>query len=235
MKKKATANLVVFYLLIAVMFVTGTLLGNRIVSVIAENQPIHRTHTLVIDPGHGGEDGGATSCTGKNECIYNLNISLRLRDMLNLLGYNTVMIRTTDTAVYIRGNTIAEKKSSDLKERVRIANQSAGNMLLSIHQNNFSDEKYSGAQVFYSSNPVSMELAEQIQQAFVSTLNPGSNRKTKRGEGIYILEKTKCPAVLIECGFLSNYQEESKLSSPEYQKSIACVISSTVSTFIANT
>lgn len=209
--------------------------ADRAVTTIAEKLPVPREHCIVLDAGHGGLDGGAVSCTGKLESSFNLEIALRLNDLFHLLGYDTRMIRTTDTSVYTSGETIAQKKVSDLKERVRIINETENALLLSIHQNNFSDGKYSGAQVFYSSREGSQALAEALQSAFVATVNPGSNRRCKEASGIYIMEHIRCPGVLIECGFLSNAPEESLLRSPEYQQKLCCVIAATVTGFLSNT
>lgn len=209
--------------------------GNRAVTVIAENQPIVRAHCIVIDAGHGGLDGGATSCTGKLESSFNLEIALRLNDLCHLLGYDTKMIRTTDTSVYTKGETIAQKKVSDLKERVRIVNETENALLLSIHQNNFSDGKYSGAQVFFGTGEGSEALAKMLQAEFVATLNPGSRRQSKKCDGVYLMEHIDCTGVLIECGFLSNAEEEASLRSPEYQRRLCCVIAATVSRFLSNT
>ena len=226
---------IIAYSIIILGFLIGVQLGNRAVTVIAESRPVEREHCIIIDAGHGGEDGGATSCTGKLESSFNLEIALRLNDLLHLLGYDTGMIRTTDTSVYTKGETIAQKKVSDLKERVRIVNETDNALLLSIHQNNFSDGKYSGAQVFYAGTEGSEALAKQLQAAFVSTLNPGSNRQCKKSDGVYLMEHIDCTGVLIECGFLSNTEEEAKLRSPEYQKKLCCVIAATVSGFLSNT
>lgn len=226
-------RVVAFYVLIVSLFLFGTMLGSRSIEAVAERIPMPRLHRIIIDPGHGGEDGGAISCTGKNESTFNLQISLRLDDLFHLLGYETVMIRNTDTSVYTGGQTIAQKKVSDLKQRVRIVQRTDGAVLVSIHQNTFPEGKYSGAQVFYAASAHSKELAAQIQAGFVATLNPGSSRREKRGEGIYLLEQINTPGVLIECGFLSNWQEEAKLSTPDYQKKLCCVISSSVASFLA--
>lgn len=223
------------YLLTILGVLAAAHFGSRAVTVIAENRPVLREHCIVIDAGHGGEDGGATSCTGKSESTYNLEISLRLRDLMHLLGYETRMVRTTDTAVYTKGETIAQKKVSDLKERVRIVNETDGALLLSIHQNNFSDSRYSGAQVFYNGTEGGEELAKQLQSALVSAVNPGSSRKSKRIEGVYLMEHIHCTGVLIECGFLSNALEERLLQSPEYQKKLCCVIAATVGQYLSNT
>lgn len=222
------------------LFTVGTVLlaislGNRTVTVLSE-QAVNAGRTrIVIDPGHGGVDGGAVSCTGKPESAYNLEIALRLNDLLRLLGCQTCMIRREDISVYTKGETIAQKKISDLKERVRIANEEENTLLLSIHQNTFPDSRYSGAQVFYPSTEGSMELAEALQREFHQTINPGSHRQVKKGSGIYLLEHIRCPGVLIECGFLSNPQEANLLETPEYQKKVSAVIASSVSRYLSNT
>lgn len=209
--------------------------GSRAVSVISETLPFERKHCVVIDPGHGGEDGGATSCTGRLESEYNLAISRRLDDLLHLLGYQTRMIRTSDVSIYTTGDTIAQKKVSDLKERVRIVNEISNALLVSIHQNQFSDSRYSGAQVFYAKTEGSKELGQQLQKKLVEALNPGSNRKSKPISGVYLMERIKRTGILVECGFLSNPREESRLRDSEYQKKLCCVIAAAVCQHLSNT
>lgn len=209
--------------------------GSRTATVLAQTTPVSREHCLVVDPGHGGEDGGAVSITGRRESDYNLEIALRLSDLFQLLGYETRMTRKTDTAIYREGETIAQKKVSDLKQRVRIVEDTPGAVLLSIHQNTFPDSRYSGAQVFYAKTAGSQELAEKLQGALVSALNPGSNRKAKQSDGVYLLERITCPGVLIECGFLSNREEAAKLEDAAYQKQICCVVATTVIDYIIAT
>lgn len=232
---KKSKRWVVFYLVTMVGVLLFADWGSRAVTVIAESAPIKGRTCIIIDPGHGGEDGGATSCTGILESTYNLSISTRLNDFLHFLGYETKMIRTTDTSIYTKGETIAQKKVSDLKERVRIVNETENALLLSIHQNNFPDGRYSGAQVFYAGTAGSQELAKALQTAFVTTLNPGSNRKCKKSEGIYLMEHIGCTGILVECGFLSNPSEEAKLRDGEYQKKLCCVIAATVSEYLSDT
>lgn len=222
-------GLVIFTLLLCVA------LGNEAVTTLAENKPIEREHCIVIDPGHGGEDGGAVSLSGRPESAYNLEISLRLNDLLNLIGYKTKMIRISDTSIYTKGETLAQKKVSDLKERVRQINETEDAVLLSIHQNHFPDDRYSGAQVFYAKIAGSEELAKQMQAMFAATINPGNNRQAKRSSGVYIMEQVRCPAVLIECGFLSNPAEERKLQNPEYQKKMCSVIAAVTVQYLSNT
>lgn len=221
-----------FYLMTVCLVLLAAYFGSRVATVIAENTPVPREHCIVIDPGHGGEDGGATSCTGRLESTYNLEISLRLDDLFHLLGYDTRMLRTADTSIYVTGNTIAQKKLSDLKERVRIINETENALLLSIHQNQFSDPQYSGAQVFYAQAPGSDLLARQMQTALVSALNPGSRRRSKACKGIYIMDRLKCPGVLVECGFLSNPAEEGRLRDAAYQQKLCCVIATSAIQFL---
>lgn len=216
------------YLLTILGILAAAHLGSRTATVLAQSGPVARPHCLIVDPGHGGEDGGALSLTGRRESEYNLEIALRLDDLLHLLGYETKMTRKTDTAIYTTGQTIAQKKVSDLKERVRIVEETPGAVLLSIHQNTFSDGRYSGAQVFYAGTNDSQALAEMMQAALVKSLNPGSNRKAKKSDGVYLMERITRPGVLIECGFLSNREEEARLGSATYQKQLCCVIAATV-------
>lgn len=230
--KKRIVSYLVFYCFLFAVLIAMTYLGDRTVTVLSQSGVSKDRHCIIIDAGHGGEDGGAISCTGIRESDINLEIAIKLQDLFHLLGYDTKMIRITDKSVYTQGDTIAAKKVSDLKERVRIINETENALVISIHQNNFSDSRYSGAQIFYSSKEDSAALARQMQSNFVQTLNPGSNRKTKKSQGVYLMEHIQCTAVLVECGFLSNPQEEAKLRSKGYQKSICCVIACSVSNYL---
>lgn len=232
MKKGQIGSTVIFYILIVCIFVSATYLGSVTTTVVADLIPVERTYTIIIDAGHGGVDGGATSCTGVLESQINLEIALVLNDLLKLLGYDTRMIRTMDCSVYTEGETIAAKKVSDLKERVRIVNETENAVLLSIHQNTFPDNRYSGAQIFYGSSGDSKALADAMQTAMIQTLNPGSRRTSKRADGIYLMEHIDCTGILIECGFLSNPAEEAMLRSKDYQKQLCCVIAATATNFL---
>ena len=234
MKIRNFCGVVLFYLLIIGIFISVTYLGSEVTSVVAQMIPLERDNTIIIDAGHGGSDGGATSCTGQLESQFNLEIALKLNDLFHLLGYKTVMIRTTDISVYTKGETIAQKKVSDLKERVRIVNSTEDALLVSIHQNTFSDSQYSGAQVFYGTQGNAQSLAESLQAAFCRTLNPGSSRECKKADGIYLMQHIECAGVLVECGFLSNPAEEAKLRTGDYQRKVCCVIAASVGQFLAN-
>ena len=227
------------WLLAYILTIAGALIsvhwGNRAVTVIAENMPIPRANCIVIDPGHGGVDGGATSCTGRLEKEYNLEIACRLEDTLKLLGYRTEMTRRTDESIHTEGETIAQKKLSDLKERVRIVNESQHSILISIHQNLFPESRYRGAQVFYGKAYGSLDLAAHLQSKIIQHLNPGSHRKAKECTGVYLMDRIQCPGILVECGFISNPAEEKLLSDPEYQKKLCCIIASSLDHFLAQT
>ena len=178
--------------------------------------------TVVLDAGHGGEDGGATGVSGTSEAALNLDISLRLRDLLRLCGVRVSMIRETDTAVYSDGcRTISEKKVSDIKNRTETVNQTEDALLLSVHQNFFTEGKYHGAQVFYAKTPGSEALAALLQQTLRTCVDPENHRREKPAEAVYLMEKVSCTAVLVECGFLSNEPEAEKLTQAQYQKQLA--------------
>jgi len=232
--KKYVSWLVCAFIIVSTALLV-TYFGSKAVTAIAEIIPIKRAHCIVIDAGHGGVDGGATSCSGILESKYNLEIAVRLNDLFRFLGYDTRMVRTSDISVYTKGETIAQKKISDLKERVRITNETENAILLSIHQNHYPDSRYHGAQVFYSASEGSKELATSIQDTFVSCLNKGSRRVCKKSSGIYLMEHIERPGVLIECGFLSNPQEEARLRSMEYQQKVCCVIVSATDSYLSNT
>lgn len=206
----------------------------RAISAFSQSDPIKSSHTFIVDPGHGGEDCGAISCTGKYESGINLEIAIRLNDILHLLGYETKMIRTTDTSIYTEGNSIAQKKISDLKQRVRIVNETDGGILISIHQNSFGDSQYDGSQVFYANNPGSEEFAEILQMQLNCQLHASSNRRIKKATGIYLMDHINKPGILVECGFLSNPAEEQKLRSDQYQKKISCIITACAAQYAAS-
>lgn len=232
MKRTIWVAMLPFYLLIFILVIGIAKGSGHSVRVINQNLPIERQHKIIIDAGHGGIDGGATSCTGVLESAINLEIAVRLNDLMHFLGYETVMIRTTDTSIYTEGNTIAAQKVSDLKERVRVVNETDSAVLVSIHQNIFADSRYGGAQVFYGNDADGKRLATELQNSLVKTVNPGSKRVSKKAKGVYLMEHIDKCGVLIECGFLSNPQEEAKLRDKNYQIKICCVIGATLSTFL---
>lgn len=228
------SSLVLIYASILLLLIFAAFAGSRAVTTFKETTPVNKRKCVVIDAGHGGVDGGATSCTGVLESTINLEIALRLNDLMHLLGIETVMIRTADVSIHTTGKTIAAKKVSDLKERVRIVNETENAILISIHQNHYSDDRYSGAQVFYSPASNSEILAKTLQASMVRFLTPGSKRQAKKADGIFLMQNIDCVGVLVECGFLSNAEEESKLRSADYQKKLCSIIASVVSLYLQN-
>lgn len=190
---------------------------------------------IVIDPGHGGFDGGTTSVYGKTEKEYNLAISLILADFLRADGFTVVMTRTDDSSTEDPNlATIREKKSSDIRNRMDLMNTYENCLFISIHQNYFSDASCHGAQVFYSpNNPQSKILAQTIQRTIASLAEPDNTRAIKKSDSsIYLLHKAQRPAVLVECGFLSNPENALKLDTMEFQQKIAFAISRAVYHYI---
>lgn len=219
--------------LIFLILVTGIMIA---IIILADKMIVHTSTTeitltrrcFVIDAGHGGEDGGAVSVTGIPESKYNLEIAIRLNDLLRLLGYQTRMLRTEDRDLHTEGTTIAQRKRSDLKQRVSIINSIPNAVVLSIHQNFFSDSRYSGMQVFYADTPGSRELAKHIQTGYTNTVSPTCRRLAQKVSNVYLMDHLKCTAVLIECGFISNTQEEELLKDRYYQNKLCIVIASSI-------
>ena len=216
-----SAALICVFLFGALLYASGSEEGIQVATVSTEIRP-----TIIIDAGHGGEDGGASD-NGVLEKDVNLSVALKLRDMLQVLGYPVKMTRETDVSIYDNeSDSVREKKVSDMKNRVSIINSSKDNILISIHQNKFTQSKYSGAQIFYSDNsPESIRMAECIRRSVTGLLQPDNKRELKADDGsVYILKNAEVPAVIVECGFLSNAQEAALLKTEEYQEKMAFAI-----------
>ena len=182
--------------------------------------------TIILDAGHGGEDCGAIGKNGIYEKDLNLSITFAIGEILSNNGYTVVYTRTEDKLLYRESENIRGlRKISDLKNRVEIAENYENSIFISIHMNSFGDSKYSGLQVYYgTANDNAYSLASSVQKSVHDMLQPQNNRKVKRGKDIYLLENISAPAVLIECGFLSNAPECENLSKKEYQKSLSFAI-----------
>lgn len=187
---------------------------------------VQRTGPLILDAGHGGEDGGAVSITGVAESQINLAIVLKLRDILGLYGVDPILLREEDISLYSEGaSTLREKKRSDLKNRVEAVEAVEGGTLLSIHQNTYTSSRYSGSHVFYAPTDGSQALAEHFQNCIKETLQPDNERAVKQiSDTVYIMNHITCPAVLIECGFLTNPGEEALLRDENYQRKLSAII-----------
>lgn len=183
-------------------------------------------HILVIDAGHGGEDGGAVSVSGVSESVINLAVARRLEMILGLYGVNSVMLREADISLHdSAAQTLREKKVSDLRNRVEAINSTENGVLLSIHQNSYPDARYSGAQVFYAPTSGSRELGEFVQEVLRQTLDADNDRQAKQiPDTVYLMNHVDCQAILVECGFLTNPAEDQLLQTPEYQTKLAAAL-----------
>lgn len=177
---------------------------------------------ILIDPGHGGIDGGAKSKTGTIEKDINLQISLKLRDNLEEKGYKVYMTRDEDEGLYQKGNTVREKKREDLNRRVEMKKETKCDIFVSIHQNMFPQSKCYGAQVWYASNDNSYNLATVVQDSIKESVKDNNKRVAKPAVEAYLIlrDKYEGASILVECGFLSNPDEEARLKSDEHQNLI---------------
>lgn len=212
-------------ILLVILFLLGALIIilhlDKVKTVLADSDNIP---TVIIDPGHGGMDGGAVGAEGQVEKEINLSVALKLRDLLEANGFRTMMTRESDISIHDpQYQSVQQQKTSDLKNRLKLMNESSDTIFISIHQNKYSSSSAKGAQVFYSTNrEESKALAEILQQNLIAMLQPENSRTIKPGtKDLFLLYKAEKPAVLIECGFLSNYEEAKLLSSEEYQEKLA--------------
>ncbi len=190
---------------------------------------------VIIDPGHGGIDGGAVGASGTVEKDINLQIALKLKSKLSILGYKVVMTRETDISIHdADASTVRQKKASDLKNRLALTKLYPDSILISIHQNIIDIPSVRGAQVFYSPNKASSKvLAEYIQSALNAEMHSGKPRNvTAAGSNLYLFYNAQNTAVLVECGFLSNREEEILLCSDNYQDMLAKTICIAVLTYL---
>ena len=182
---------------------------------------------IIIDAGHGSPDGGAVGVTGVLEKDINLKISQKLQALIEQSGGIAVITRADDNSIHDPDKkTIREKKVSDLKNRKKFLEESSADVFVSIHLNKIEQPQYYGAQVFYSTqNEESKILGETIQKELIETIDNGNTRQAKPApDTIYLLRNAKIPSVVVECGFLSNPEEERLLQSDEYQKKLAWAI-----------
>ncbi len=190
---------------------------------------------VVIDPGHGGEDGGAVSESGIVEKNINLSISMCLKDYFEMSGIDVIMTRADDRLLG-EGSTVGEKLHNDFPKRLELYNSSDADFVVSIHQNKFTSPEEHGAQVFYGPADIGSErLARCIKRSLNGLLQPDNEREiTKAGSNIYLLNNCANPCVLVECGFLSNPKEAQQLDTYEYQRQMAFSIYCGAMEYISN-
>lgn len=226
--KRLKAKLILFSVLCFIL--AGLMIAERILysdNAVDASAETLAACTVIIDPGHGGIDGGTTAADGTLEKTINLQIANKLEAVLNAMGIKTVMTRTDDNSIHdSSATTIREKKVSDIKNRLKIIEKTDNAVFVSIHQNHFGSSKYHGAQVFYSKNdPRSKTLAEAIRRQIIMTLQKENTREVKQsGTEIYLLYHSQAPSVMVECGFLSNEQETANLKDECYQQKLSFLI-----------
>lgn len=219
--------------IIAIILVISFWFNSRVKSKYQPLSPTfseNKAPTFVVDAGHGGEDGGAVAIDGTTEKELNLEIAATLSLLYELNGNKYAMTRETDTLLYDKYNDLecyqGKKKIYDLKNRVKITKEYSSPVYVGIHMNSFSSSKYSGLQVYYSkSNETSKAFADTVQKNTATYLQNSNQRRTKEADSsIFILSNLDCPAVLIECGFLSNTEELALLKSSIYKQKLSAVI-----------
>lgn len=229
MKKKK------FELFMAVIIILFALFFSNVGAQLVSSQKVKekKKQTIVIDSGHGGIDGGKISVLGDYEKDINLSIAKKLERLLKKAGFTVIMTREDDQGLY--SETSANKKSEDMKARCAIIDASGVTLAVSIHQNSYHQESVKGAQVFYyESSEEGKRLAETIQTSLVDSLDKNNARKAKSNTTYYLLRKTSTPIVIVECGFLSNYDEAKKLVSEKYQEKVAKAIFHGIEDYLEN-
>lgn len=179
--------------------------------------------TIIVDAGHGGEDGGAVSNDGVSEAEINLKIALKLQQLLEQSGSNVVLTRSDNNAIYdVDKKTLREKKNSDIRNRVKIGNGSSADIFVSIHLNKIPENQYYGWQTFFKDgNEDGKRLATCIQNNLNETMQKENKRTPLKINNVYIIKHVEIPTVIVECGFLSNSEEEKQLQQEEYQTKLA--------------
>ena len=225
---KYSKKMEIFMSLILLMSVT--LIACNMNKVVENRESTVKTkekdYIVVIDPGHGGEDPGKVGINNAKEKEVNLAIALQLRDILQKKGINVVMTRDTDTSLKENGRF---SKIGDLNGRCNIINKTYDNnnkcVLISVHQNSFTGQSVHGAQVFYyQKSPQSMKLAKIMQEKFNKDINTEKAKNEKPNDSYYMLINSKCPGIIVECGFLSNPEEADKLINSDYQKQLGDIL-----------
>lgn len=207
-----------FILAVAILLSASVINMTRSADLVPVNTVPVSEKVIVLDAGHGATDGGAVGISGALEKDINLKIATRLKKLLEKTGAKVILTREDDSP-------IAETKREDMKKRKSIKENSSADIFVSIHMNKFPQAKYSGAQVFYAKDDKSRILGEDIQSEMKAILNPENNRVAKATDGsIYILKESTVPSVIVECGFLSNPQEEKLLKQSEYQDKVAWAV-----------
>ena len=207
------------------LFLIALIYGGHRLSVVVASNILLDEKIVVIDAVHGGDDPGKIGINNALEKEINLQIAKEIKKCLEEAGVTVVMTREDD-------DSLKNNKAEDMRERAKIIDESKANIAVSIHQNSFSSEAEKGAQVFYYSKSEEGIKIAQILQNHLKMLNPDNKREIKENNSYFLLKRTKTPTVIVECGFLSNWEEAEKLTKTEYQKELAQVISEGILAYI---
>lgn len=233
--KKSIIAIITAFLIILSAMLYLTFMAN-FSAAEASSMPITQK-TVIVDAGHGGDDGGAIGIDGTVEKDINLDIALKLEKILKFYGFNVIMTRTQDVMTCDDGlDSLRKRKISDIHNRFELMRKNPDAIFISVHQNKFEDSSQHGTQVFYSGNDErSKELAEAIQTSVTLTLQQKNDRVVKKsGSGIYLLYHAKIPAVLVECGFISNSDEVKMLKNESYRMKLAILIADGLLKYLSN-
>lgn len=226
------------FAILCICIVVLFMFAQHIDNVVYTGALAQRQRVVVLDPGHGGEDCGAIGVNGVLEKDINLSIAQKLSDLLTLNGFEVVLTREEDRSIHDQGaEKIGERKKSDMNNRLKLIEQQPEPILISIHQNQYTQPQFYGAQMFYSeTNPNNQTFADTMQRKFVEFLQPDNDREIKpSGPELFLLYNTESPSVLVECGFLSNEEECALLSTEEYQREVAFTICAGLCEFLMKT
>ena len=228
--KKGLSYVSFLTLLICISLLGVTLCERGIASFFVTDEEVEATPVIILDAGHGGEDGGATGTSGVLEKDLNLSVTRTLADLLRLAGYTVIETRTEDRLLCDEDTPKGRRKLGDLNGRLLYTEQYPNSVLISVHMNTFPNDSCRGTQVWYSQNDErSLAFAQAIQETIKKELQPSNNRKVKAAtSSIYLLRHAKTPAILIECGFLSTPDECEALATDAYQKALALTIFSAI-------
>lgn len=205
---------------LAFVMMLGIAYGSYTLSQYVAGEQVEKQEVeVIIDVGHGGDDPGKVGVNGALEKDINLEIALKLGKWLEKNGITVTLTRETDQGLEPEGSN--NKKVEDMKARVAMINEVKPQMTVSIHQNSYSSEEVNGAQVFYYSHSESGEAMAQILQEALLEVDPDNHRQAKANDTYYLLKRTEVPTLIVECGFLSNWEEAQKLGEEEYQNQIA--------------
>lgn len=204
------------------IFIYSLTYSNSFITESTSSVPISN-HTIILDAGHGNPDGGAVAADGTIESDLNLSLVLKLQKLLESSGTTVILTRSDENGIYeATADTIREQKISDMKARAKIANSSNAEMFISIHMNKLPQTKYSGWQTFYKNNDdVSKQIASNIQTSLNYFIKKENSRTIKSISGIYLTKNVEIPLVIVECGFLSNEEENKLLQTDKYQEELA--------------